>query len=110
MAKNRKNEETVSLDTVSPFESEEKESKPKSSASKKQLFEVSEAYRGGLNFAIGGRFFNTGKTDFVTEMGRVYKGIEDDQEAMQWVYDYAPSGATWIKAPKGHRAPWHRFI
>lgn len=104
MAKYRKNEETVEQTTVSPSESKQ----VKKPASKKPVFEVIGTH--GRNFAIGGRFFNTGKDDFITPNGRVYKGIANDQDSLRWVYDYAPLGSQWVKAPKDYRAPWYRFV
>ena len=109
MAKSKKNEETVFQSTVSP--SENLDTKPTTKAvkaSKKPQFEVCCDH--GLNFAVGGKYYNTGERDFITETGRVYKGIANDQEAMTEIYEFGPIGKNWVKAPAGYRAKWEKFI
>ena len=108
MAK-RKNEEGVFNRTSSPSKNQETERKaPAKKVSRKQQFEV--VGTPGRNFAIGGRYFNTGSEDWYSPGGRKYAGIANNQEFLQWIYDWGPLGATWVKAPEGHEAPWAKFI
>lgn len=112
MAKRRKNEETELSASVSPFESPEHETveapEVKPQTSKKSQFEV--CCTPGLNFAVGGKFYNTGSDNFITPNGKIYKGIANDQEAMQEIYEFGPIALNWIKAPKAYRAKWEKFI
>ena len=108
MAKYKKNEETVDS-TVSPSQSFEKEPiKKAAKVSRKPQFEVCCAH--GLNFAVGGKYYNTSDSDFITSGGRIYKGIANDQEAMKEVYDFGPIAKNWVKAHATYTAKWEKFI
>lgn len=107
MAKYKQNEETV-IDTVSPFENRGDIPEVVTPVSKKSQFEV--VGPGGLNFGIGGKYYNTGSENFVSQGGILYVGIAENQKAMQEIYDYSPLGSTWVKAPEGYRAKWEKFI
>ena len=110
MAKYKRNEETELSATVSPFESEgEAQEIAETPVSKKQLFEVAWPHK-GQNFAIGGKYYNTGSENFISPGGTVYRGIGKDQDAMQEIYDFGPIGANYVKAPKGYRAKWEKFV
>ncbi len=109
MAKAKKKEEAVSHGTVSPSENFDTEAIEAVNASKKPQFEVSYPHK-GHNFAVGGKYYNTGAGDFVTPGGRIYKGIANDQEAMKEIYEFGPIGKNWVKAPVGYEAKWEKFI
>lgn len=110
MAKYRKNEEAEHKSFVSPSEKPESISTNViSRKSKKPQFEVSYPHS-GHNFALGGKYYNTGSKDWVSPGGRVYKGIANDQEAMKEIYEFGPISKTWVKAPEGYRPKWEKFI
>ena len=105
----KNNEETERKNSVSPSKEEQpKARKQEAKPMRERQFEIACAI--GLNFALGGKYYTTAESDFITPGGTIYKAIVSDQKALEEVYNFAPFAKQWVKAPEDYSAKWSKFI